>query len=438
LNERRYFGTDGIRGVAGEAPLTPGFVLRLGRALSRLRPGTVVLGRDTRRSSAALRDALSAGMLAEGAHVVDVGVLPTPAVAGEVVRREAACGVVITASHNPYRDNGIKVFERDGCKLGDGEEVAIERLLEEIDPDEPGTPGRWSEASADARDAYLTSLLPDDRWCEGLVIAVDAANGAASRVAAEALGATGARIRAVSCSPDGVNINEDCGALHPGRLTEMVSQGEADLGVALDGDADRCVIVGEDGELIDGDVLIALLAMHRGLDRVVGTVMTNEGVVRHLATRGVAVHRAAVGDRNVLAMMVREGAVLGGESSGHVIQLDRGPAGDGLATALAALQLLHDRGERLCEQARRIPRYPSRLLAVTVASKTPLQQIPALTEAIAAAEARLAGEGRTLIRYSGTEPVLRIFVEGADGDLVQSLCAAIAQTARRALGSGET
>jgi len=438
LTDRRFFGTDGIRGVAGEPPLTPGFVLRLGRALARRQPGTAVLGRDTRRSSPALRDALSAGLLAEGATVVDVGVLPTPAVAGEVIRRGATCGVVITASHNPFRDNGIKLFGPDGCKLDDAAEAGVERELLALDPDAPGSPGAWSEQAEEARNAYLDRLAPAARWCDGLILAVDAANGAASSVAAEALGATGASVQAIACTPDGRNINEGCGALHPERLADLVSAGVVDLGVALDGDADRCVIVGEDGQQIDGDVLIAMLAEHRGLDQVVGTVMTNEGVVRHLAARGIAVHRAAVGDRNVLVMMQQRGALLGGESSGHVIQLDRGPTGDGLATALAALQLRHERGERLCDLARRIPRYPSELRAVRVASKPPLDEVDALTTAMAEAEQRLAGQGRVLVRYSGTEPVLRVFVEGADSDLVATLCDALADTARHSIGIEET
>ena len=437
MTTRRFFGTDGIRGVAGELPLTPGFVMRLGRALARSRPGTAVLGRDTRQSSPALRDALSAGLLADGATVVDVGVLPTPAIAGEVLRRGAASGIVITASHNPFGDNGIKVFGPDGTKLDDDEEEALEIGLQELDPDDPGAPGRWTEEHEEARTAYLASLAPAERCGEGLRLAVDAANGAASAVAAEALSATGADVQAIACTPDGRNINRACGALHPGRLVDLVSAGVVDLGIALDGDADRCVIVGEDGELIDGDVLIALLAMHRGLDQVIGTVMTNEGVVRHLAANGVVVHRAAVGDRNVLAMMKERGAVLGGESSGHVIQLDRGPTGDGLATALAALQLRHDRGERLCEQSARVPRYPSRLRAVAVASKPPLHEVSGLSDAVADAERRLAGQGRILIRYSGTEPVLRVFVEGADSDLVRALCDELSETARSTMGVEE-
>ncbi len=432
---RRYFGTDGIRGVAGEPPLTPGRVLRLGRALARRFGGTVVVGGDTRRSTPALRDALTAGLLADGAEVVDVGVLPTPAVAGEVVRRGAAAGVMITASHNPYRDNGIKVFAADGGKLGDGDEAALEDVLDAVDPDAPGQPGAWRADHDGAAQAYVEALA---RWAaggEGLRVRVDAAHGAAAGVAGEALRCSGAAVDVVGDAPDGSNINAGVGALHPDGLAAAVAAGEADLGVALDGDGDRCILVGEDGAVIDGDVVIALLALHRGDREVVGTVMTNEGVVRHLAERGVAVHRAPVGDRHVLAALRDRGATLGGESSGHVIQLDRGPTGDGLATALAMIALRHDAGLPLCELAAPIPRFPSALRGVRVTSKPALQDVPEIGAAVADAEARLRDRGRVLLRYSGTEPLLRVFVEGADEGLVAELCAELVERAGRALGA---
>jgi len=411
--------------------------MRLGRALAGLKPGTVVIGRDTRLSSPALRDALSAGLLFGGADVVDLGVLPTPGVACEVLRRGAAAGIAVTASHNPFTDNGIKVFGPDGTKLDDDDELRLEHDLDRADLDAPCGMGRFLEDAAGARQAYADSLAPAAPWGEGLHVAVDAAHGAASFLAGPALEATGARVTTLYCEPDGTNINVDCGAVHPGHLCERIAAGEAQLGVALDGDADRCVMVGEDGGLIDGDVLIALLALHRGLDRVVGTVMTNEGVARHLRERGVAVTRAAVGDRNVLLAMRAEGALLGGESSGHVIQLDRSPTGDGLATALAALELRHAAGRRLCELAAEIPRFPSTLRAVRVREKVPLDRLPAMTAAVAAAEGELAERGRVLVRYSGTEPVMRVFVEGADAPLVESLCDRLAETAREQLGDEE-
>ena len=432
MSERRYFGTDGIRGVAGRPPLTVGLALRLGRALAAALPGSVVIGRDTRQSGPALRDALSAGLLAGGADVVDLGVLPTPAVAGEVLRRGAACGLVVTASHNPYADNGIKVFGPDGTKVDDALELQLERDLDAVDLDALGDPGRWHEDAAGARDAYLASLRPAEAWARGLRVVGDAANGAASAVAGPALAAAGAQVEVLGDAPDGVNINRGCGALHPENLSARVRAGAADLGIALDGDADRCIVVLEDGDVLDGDVLIALLALHRGLDQVVGTVMSNEGGVRHLAERGVALHRAAVGDRNVMLMMQQRGARLGGESSGHVIQLDRGPAGDGLATALAALELRHGQGRALAEAASGIRCYPSVLEAVRVADKVPLERLPGLAAATAAAEQRLDGRGRVLIRYSGTEPVLRVFVEGADLDQVKVECSALVGAARAA------
>lgn len=431
---RRYFGTDGIRGIAGQPPLTAGLALRLGRALARQRPGTVVIGRDTRRSSPALRDAVSAGLLADGAQVVDVGVLPTPAVASEVLRRGAAAGIMITASHNPYRDNGIKVFSGEGTKLDDDAEARLEGALERVDADEAGEPGRWHEDHAGAARAYLAALAGWARGGEGLRIRVDAAHGAACPVAAAALETCGATVDAVGVAPDGANINDGVGALHPQLLAAAVTAGEADLGVALDGDGDRCILVGEDGQVLDGDVAIALLAQHRGDLDVVGTVMTNEGVVRHLAEQGITVHRAPVGDRHVLAWMRRLGATLGGESSGHVIQLDRGPTGDGLATALALIALRHDAGRTLCELAAPIPRYPSVLRGVRVARRRPLEEVPEVVAAVSAAEERLRDRGRVLLRYSGTEPLLRVFVEGEERGLVEEVCDQLEQCARRVLG----
>lgn len=435
MSERRYFGTDGIRGVAGEPPLTPGQVLRLGRAIARLYPGTVVVGRDTRRSSPALRDALTAGLLADGADVVDLGVLPTPAVPGDLLRRGAAAGVMITASHNPFEDNGIKVFSPRGDKLDADAEAALEDALDAADPDAPAREiGRWRSDGEAALAAYVAGLRPAARWGEGLRLLVDAAHGAASAVAGDVLSATGAEVRVIGDAPDGRNINDGCGALHPSVVARRVEAGEADLGVTLDGDADRCVMIDERGRTVDGDALIALLALHRGHRDVVGTVMSNEGVVLHLAARGVQMHRAPVGDRNVLARMRELGAMLGGEESGHVIQLDRGPAGDGLATALAALELRAEVGRSLAEMADEIPRYPADKRAVRVRSKPPLDQVPGMVAAMAVADEALAGRGRQLLRYSGTEAVLRILVEGDDLAHVSRVCDELQRAAEAALG----
>jgi len=435
MSERRYFGTDGIRGVAGQPPLTPGRVLRLGRAIARLYPGTVVVGRDTRLSSPALRDALTAGLLADGSDVIDLGVLPTPAVPGDLLRRNAAAGVMITASHNPFQDNGIKVFSPRGDKLGDDEEAALEDALDAADPEEPARGiGRWSTDAEAALAAYVEGLRPADPWGRGLRLLVDAAHGAAAAVAGTVLAASGATVEVVGDAPDGRNINEGCGALHPALVATRVQAGEADLGVTLDGDADRCVMIDERGRPMDGDVLIALLALHRGHGDVVGTVMSNEGVVGHLADRGIRMHRAPVGDRNVLVRMRELGAVLGGEESGHVIQLDRGPAGDGLATALAALELRARGGRPLAEMADEIPCYPSDKRAIRVRAKPPLEQVPELVAAMAAADGALEGRGRQLLRYSGTEPKLRILVEGDEPARVARVCDELQRAAEAALG----
>ncbi len=435
MSERRYFGTDGIRGVAGQPPLTPGRVLRLGRAIARLYPGTVVVGRDTRLSSPALRDALTAGLLADGSDVIDLGVLPTPAVPGDLLRRNAAAGVMITASHNPFQDNGIKVFSPRGDKLGDDEEAALEDALDAADPEEPARGiGRWSTDAEAALAAYVEGLRPADPWGRGLRLLVDAAHGAAAAVAGTVLAASGATVEVVGDAPDGRNINEGCGALHPALVATRVQAGEADLGVTLDGDADRCVMIDERGRPMDGDVLIARLARHRGQGEGGGTVMRTAGVVGHLADRGIRMHRAPVGDRNVLVRMRELGAVLGGEESGHVIQLDRGPAGDGLATALAALELRARGGRPLAEMADEIPCYPSDKRAIRVRAKPPLEQVPELVAAMAAADGALEGRGRQLLRYSGTEPKLRILVEGDEPARVARVCDELQRAAEAALG----
>ncbi len=435
MSQRRYFGTDGIRGVAGQPPLTPGLVLRLGRAIARRFRGPVVVGRDTRRSSPALRDAIAAGLLVDGADVIDLGVLPTPAVPTEALRRGAAAGVMITASHNPFRDNGIKVFGPAGDKVDDATEEALEDAVDGMDVDEPGLGmGHWLEDAPAARAAYLARLQPRGRFGEGLRVLVDAANGAASAFAGPALSASGATVQVVACEPDGRSINEGCGATHPEALATRVRSGDADLGVTLDGDADRCLMIDERGRSVDGDALLALLALQRGADALVGTVMSNEGVVQYLAGHGVRMHRAPVGDRNVLAMMREVGTELGGEESGHVIQLDRGPAGDGLATALAALELRALVGRPLAELVDEVPRYPAVKRAIRVAEKLPLAEVPALVDAMAAADRALAGRGRQLLRYSGTEPVLRILVEGEDQGLVERTCDRLARAAEAALG----
>jgi phosphoglucosamine mutase len=438
---RRLFGTDGIRGVAGEPPLDGATVSRVGAALvaslaaaGAPRPRLVV-GGDTRESTAGIVAALAGGVAAAGGQVIAAGVLPTPAVAHLTRALGAEAGVVVSASHNPWRDNGVKIFSSEGRKLPDQVEAAIERRIEESLPAAPRavTP---DPALAQHYVEHLAGTLP--HRLDGLTVVVDAANGAASEAAPAAFRAAGARVIPLAVSPDGRNINDGCGALHPEAMARAVTASGADLGIALDGDADRIVLADGEGRLLDGDDILYLWVVEmaregRKPEAVVGTVMSNFGFERALSDLGVRLLRAAVGDRYVVEEMERSGAVLGGEPSGHLIRSDLSTTGDGTLTGLHLAALAAASGTPLSAQPR-FAKTPQILRNVRVRCRLPLEEVPEFAEAVRRGEARLAGRGRILIRYSGTEPLLRIMVEGEDAHLVESLAGELSEAGRTALG----
>jgi phosphoglucosamine mutase len=417
---RRYFGTDGVRGIVG-ASLTEDLVERVGRA-AVLWSGAreVLVGRDTRASGVGLEQAVARGAASAGAAVRLAGVLPTPAVA----LAASPLGVVISASHNPPEYNGVKLF-RGGEKLDDGDEEAVEALLDARPPN-----GGSIDRVEGAADAYLERVLElFGSELTGLRLALDCANGAFSGLAPRAFERLGAEVTAIGNEPDGTNINVGCGATDTAALQQLVTNGGFDLGIALDGDGDRLVAVDEHGRPVDGDGILAILALDLGVELVAVTQMTNLGFHALMAERGVRVVTTDVGDRYILDALRREGGVLGGEQSGHVLYLRGHVSGDGLAAALLLCAAL--RGRRLSEAAAVVPRFPQAKENVPVASKE-------LTEAIVAevsrVNAELAGAGRVLVRPSGTEPVVRVLAEAEDGTVASDACASIAALVRKELG----
>jgi phosphoglucosamine mutase len=436
------FGTDGVRGVANR-DLTPELALAIGRAFgARLTDGArVLIGRDTRRSGPMLEGALAAGLASAGAGVGLVGVLPTPAVAELVAATDAAAGAVISASHNPFPDNGIKLFGPDGFKLADAEEAAVEAALDEPGERPEGSRLGAIEHWAAGRARYVESLLerrPVDLG--GLSIVVDCAHGATAVTAPEVLERLGARVTAIGVEPDGVNINVGCGSTDLAALAGAVRETGADLGLAFDGDGDRVLAVGGDGVPLDGDQIIAICALemrrrgHLDGDAVVVTTMTNLGFRRAMAAEGIEVRWTDVGDRYVLEEMRRGGYALGGEQSGHVINLRHGPSGDGLAAGLHLLEALAARGETLAEAGRIMQRLPQRLVNVPVERKGDLAGAEALWAAVRECEAALGEDGRVVVRASGTEPLVRVMVEAPTADECDVWCATIAEVAARELG----
>jgi phosphoglucosamine mutase len=426
---RRLFGTDGIRGTANKAPMDAATALRLGQAAGRFfNRGSyrhrVIIGKDTRLSGYMLEPALTAGFVSAGMDVVLVGPLPTPAIAALTRSMRADLGVMVSASHNPFEDNGIKLFGPEGLKLSDADEMAIERLMAGDLTEALASPGRLGRASRleDAPGRYIEAAkqtFPRGLTLEGMRIVVDCAHGAAYKVAPTVLWELGAEVVPIGVTPDGFNINKGCGSTHPGPLAELVRERRADLGIALDGDADRLVLVDEEGTVIDGDQILALIAERwhaegrlRG-DGVVATVMSNMGLERMLEGKGLVLHRTAVGDRYVSERMREIGCNLGGEQSGHMIMSDFGTTGDGLVAALQVLALLVEEKRPASEACRRFTPLPQKLNNLRHSGGKPLAR-PEVKAAIAAEEAELNGKGRVLIRESGTEPVIRVMVEAEE------------------------
>lgn len=428
---RKYFGTDGIRGTVGNEPLTAEFALRLASAAARvLAPngGTVVIGKDTRVSGYMFESALEAGFVAAGMDVTLLGPLPTPGIAYITRSTGADLGVVISASHNAYQDNGIKFFDGQGSKLSDETELAIESKLSEPAITRPSESlGRASRMDT-ARINYqwfCLSSVPQDLSLKEMKIVIDCSNGAAYKVAPRVLSELGADVIPIGCSPNGRNINANCGSTHPELLQATVKGVGADLGIALDGDGDRLLMVDHEGNLIDGDQLLFVVANARHKDGklqgpVVGTLMSNLGLEIALQEHGIEFLRANVGDRYVLEMLREHNGILGGETSGHLICLDKTTTGDGLISALQILTEIRESGATLADLVAGMPVYPQTMVNVRVVGQPNLDSAP-LKAAVAAAERQLGERGRVVLRASGTEPVIRVMVEGDDAAEVESL-----------------
>ena len=441
---RKYFGTDGVRGTIGQRPMTPDFVLRLGFAAGRVLSGqsknpAVLIGKDTRISGYMIEAALEAGFSAAGVDVLLCGPLPTPGVAYLTRALRLSAGVVISASHNPYADNGIKFFSRDGFKLPDAVEAEIERALDEpIGCNESARLGRAKRVD-DAQGRYVEfckSTFPNDLDLKGMRIVVDCAHGAAYQVAPHVFHELGADVSAIGVAPDGFNINDMFGATAPANLVMEVRRRKADLGIALDGDADRLVIVDGAGKSYDGDQLLYAIVRHRaGKEKVAGvagTLMTNFALEQALAAMKIPFARARVGDRYVLEMLREKHWLLGGENSGHIICLDKHSTGDGIVSALQVLTAVRESGRTLAELTEDLAMYPQVLVNVEVPKGFDWKKHQAIADAQSRAERSLNGRGRVLLRPSGTEPVLRVMVEGEPREAIESAAKSIADTVRRA------
>ena len=441
---RKYFGTDGVRGTVGEFPITPDFVLKLGWAAGKVlaaRGGSkILIGKDTRISGYMFESALEAGISAAGVDVRLVGPLPTPAIAYLTRTLSAQAGIVISASHNPYTDNGIKFFGADGRKLSDDIELEIERMLDQelsvVSADRIGKVRRID----DARGRYIEfckSTAPG-LDLQGMKIVVDTANGAAYHIAPDVFEELGAEVVPLANTPDGLNINRECGSTHPEYLKQRVVAEKADLGVALDGDADRLVMVDHQGREVDGDQLLFVIArdrLDRGLLRggVVGTLMSNFGLELALQELGVGFVRAKVGDRYVMEQLDHHDWALGGESSGHLVCLDCTSTGDGTVAALQVLAALSRRQESLAQAVSGMSLLPQTMINVRGGNRDSFMEHPDVKAAMSAVEDELAGEGRTLLRPSGTEPLVRVMVEGKDAELVARLCRQLAEVVEQTI-----
>jgi phosphoglucosamine mutase len=449
---RKLFGTDGIRGLANVPPMVPELALALGRAVTfvagrgKAHPPRILIGKDTRLSGYVLESALAAGICSMGGRVILCGPIPTPAVAHLTTSMRADAGIVISASHNPYMDNGIKVFGADGFKLPDHVELELEALIENdaIMGSKPTGPGIGrAEKFEDSRGRYVTFVkhsFPQELSLEGMRIVVDAAHGAAYRVAPLVFQELGAHIWALGVKPNGVNINKDVGALHPDTLREEVVKRGAHIGIALDGDADRVIVVDEKGQVVDGDAVMAMCAarfLREGRlakKTLVATVMSNLGLERAMDRLGGKLVRTAVGDRYVVEAMRKHGYNLGGEQSGHLIFLDHASTGDGLVAALQVLALMVRSERPLSDLAQEcMERVPQILENITLPSRRPIDEMPKLSEGIKKCEARLGREGRVLVRWSGTEAKLRIMLEGPKEDLIRTMAKELAALARKDL-----
>jgi phosphoglucosamine mutase len=448
---RKFFGTDGIRGRVGKSPITPEFVMHLGYAAGKVlasdRSGlsaeenpTVLIGKDTRISGYMLETALQAGLMAAGVNVQVTGPLPTPAVAYLTRALRLQAGVVISASHNPFEDNGIKFFSASGQKLPDETELAIESLLEHPLDTVPARQLGRARRIEDAAARYIEfckSTFPFDKDLRGLRIVVDCAHGATYHVAPYVLHELGAEVITVGVSPNGFNINLECGATHTGSLSAAVMQHRADFGISLDGDGDRLMMADRDGRIFDGDQLVYAIARHRTQSGymkggVVGTLMTNLGMEHALGRMQIPFARAKVGDRYVLELLQQNGWQLGGETSGHILCLDKHTTGDGIISALQVLHALRDSGASLAEFTKDLVLYPQVMINVPIARRIDLAAASSVREAEEKARAEMGGEGRIVLRPSGTEPLIRVMVESASESQARKWAEHIAESVKTA------
>lgn len=442
---KKYFGTDGIRGKVGEYPITADFMLKLGWAAGQVfakeGKSTVLIGKDTRISGYMFESALEAGLTAAGVNTLLLGPMPTPAIAYLTRTLRGQAGIVISASHNAYYDNGIKFFSSKGIKLPDETELEIEKWLEE--PMTTVESARLGKATRveDAAGRYIEfckSTIPSSMDFSGTKIVVDCAHGSTYHIAPHVLEEIGAEVIRIGGDPDGLNINENCGATEPGLLQEAVLHNKADLGIALDGDGDRLIMVDHLGEIVDGDELLYIIAKSRIHDKemngtVVGTLMSNLGLEHALSELNLDLKRAGVGDRYVMEMMGQNECILGGEGSGHIICLDRTTTGDGIVSALQVLAEMWSSGKTLNELKSGMTKYPQTLINVRVTEKRDPESIEQVVQAKAEAEKELNGSGRILLRPSGTEPLIRVMVEGKDVVLVDDIANRLAEVVKASM-----
>ena len=442
--DRKYFGTDGIRGRVGQLPMTVEFIMKLGwaagKVLSESRRGRVVIGKDTRISGYMFESALEAGLAAAGLDVLLLGPMPTPAIAYITQSQRATAGIVISASHNPYHDDGVKFFNGDGFKLPDATEEAIEALLDQelamVAPEQIGKATRMEDAKGRYIE-FCKSTIAFHKSLRGMKLVIDCANGATYHIAPEVFRELGAQVIEVGTSPNGLNINHEVGALYPENMRSHVLENKADMGIAFDGDGDRVMMMDANGDVKNGDQLLYIIANHKLVNGqleggVVGTMMTNLGLEHALEARDIPFRRAAVGDRYVMSELVSQGWYLGGESSGHIICLDKTTTGDGIIAALQVLEALNSSGQTLAEACNDLEIYPQTMINVPISTALDLDNSPSLQEAVTAAETELAGGGRVLLRASGTEPLIRVMVEGQDPEKVENIATVLAQAVRDA------
>ena len=440
---RKYFGTDGIRGRVGQHPMTVDFVMKLGwaagKVLSQSGHGQIVIGKDTRVSGYMFESALEAGLAAAGLDVLLLGPMPTPAIAYITQAQRATAGIVISASHNPYHDDGVKFFNGDGFKLPDSTEEAIEAMLDRklvmVEPESIGKASRMEDAKGRYIE-FCKSSIAFKTSLRGMKLVVDCANGATYHIAPAVFRELGAEVIEVGTSPNGMNINQGVGALHPESMRAQVLENQADLGIAFDGDGDRVMMMDAQGDVKNGDQLLFLIASSKLKSGqlsggVVGTLMTNLGFEHALQAQQIPFQRAAVGDRYVMAKLVENGWFLGGESSGHIICLDKTTTGDGIIAALQVLEALVDQQLTLTEACSDLEIYPQTMINVPITQPLKPEDSPAIQDAVKSAEAELGDTGRVLLRASGTEPLIRVMVEGQNASQVEKIATQLAQSVKQ-------